>query len=173
MTVTVADDVKPLKVSLSRKLTAMTAASRPRPQVTDATGRQVAANVRRIREARGWSTYDLARVLESAGRPIAPSAIAKVERAERRVDAGDLTALAAALKVNPSALLLPFTDSPAEVVEITGVGTVGADAAWDWLDGEMPIERVVPGDPEAILMQFQVYARPPGRRVQLVPPGDD
>ncbi|MFF1336355.1 helix-turn-helix domain-containing protein [Streptomyces sp. NPDC058290] len=147
----------------------MSTQPRPRQQVTDPTGRQVAANVRRIREARGWSTYDLSRALEAAGRPIAPSAIAKVERAERRVDTGDLTALAAALRVTPSALLLPPTDSSAQRVEITGVGTVGADAAWDWMDGEMPIERIEPGDPSGALLQFQVYARPVGRRMQLAP----
>ncbi|MFI1376892.1 helix-turn-helix domain-containing protein [Streptomyces longwoodensis] len=147
----------------------MTTAPRPRSQVTDPTGRQVATNVRRLREARGWSTYDLARLLGEAGRPIAASAIAKVERAERRVDAGDLTALASVLRVNPSALLLAFTDDPAQTVEITGVGEVDAERAWDWVDGEMPIERIQPGDPSGALLQFQVYARPPGRRMQLTP----
>ncbi len=151
----------------------MTAAPRPRTQVTDATGRQVAANVRRVREARGWSTYDLSRLLDEVGRPIAPSAIAKVERAERRVDVGDLTALAAALRVNPSALLLPLTDDPAKTVEITGVGEVDAERAWDWLDGEMPIERIEPGDPSGVLLQFLVYARPAGRRMQIFPNPDE
>lgn len=169
MPMTVADDLKLLKKQPSRKLPRMTTAPRPRPQVTDPTGRQVAMNVRRLREARGWSTYDLARLLDAAGRPIAASAIAKVERAERRVDTGDLTALAAVLRVNPSALLLPFTDDPAQRVEITGVGEVDAERAWDWVDGEMPIERVQPGDPSGALLQFQVYARPPGRRMQLSP----
>ncbi|MGW5530257.1 helix-turn-helix domain-containing protein [Streptomyces xanthochromogenes] len=145
----------------------MTTSPRPRTQITDPTGRQVAANVRRLREAKGWSTYDLSRLLAAAGRPIAASAIAKVERAERRVDVGDLTAFAAVLRVNPTALLLPFTDSGADSAEITGVGTVGADAAWDWMDGEMPIERIQPGDPAGALLQFQFYARPSRRRLQL------
>ncbi|MEU2413948.1 helix-turn-helix transcriptional regulator [Streptomyces sp. NPDC013099] len=142
----------------------MTPTPRTRTQISDPTGRNVAANVRRIREGRGWSTYELSRVLAEAGRPIAPSAVAKVERAERRVDVGDLTALAAALKVNPSALLVPPTDGPADTVELTGVGSVGGDRAWDWLDGEMPIEHIEPGDPGAALMFFQAYARPAGRR---------
>lgn len=170
---TVADDLKRLRIPLGRKLPRMTSAPRPRTQITDPTGRQVAANVRRLREARGWSTYDLSRVLEAAGRPIAASAIAKVERAERRVDVGDLAALAATLRVSPSALLLPLTDDPSESVEITGVGRVDAERAWDWADGEAPIERVEPGDPSGILLQFQVYARPPGRRMQLTPGEDD
>ncbi|WP_051820671.1 helix-turn-helix domain-containing protein [Streptomyces flavochromogenes] len=138
-------------------------------QITDETGRNVATNVRRLRELRGHSTYDLSRLLEAAGRPIAPSAIAKLERGERRVDVGDLTALAAVLRVNPSALMLPLTDSAAETVELTGVGAVSAEAAWDWMDGEMPIERIEPGDPSGALLQFQVYARPRGRRMQLAP----
>ncbi|KWT62843.1 hypothetical protein ADL21_06255 [Streptomyces albus subsp. albus] len=147
----------------------MTQQPRPRTQVSDPTGKTVASNVRRVRELRGLSTYELSRKLEAAGRPIAPSALAKVERAERRVDAGDLVALAAILRVNPSALLLPLTDDYAETVEITGVGTVGAEQAWDWLDGEGPIEEIAPGDPSGALLQFQVYARPPGRRMQLSP----
>lgn len=140
-----------------------------RQQVSDATGKTVAANVRRVRELRGLSTYDLSKRLSEVGRPIAASAVSKVERAERRVDVGDLTALAAALRVNPSTLLLPFTDYADDTVEITGVGTVSAEAAWDWADGEMPIERIEPGDPTGALLQFQVYARPPGRRMQLAP----
>lgn len=142
---------------------------RARTQITDDTGKNVALNVRRVRERRGLSTYDLSALLEEAGRPIAPSAIAKVERGERRVDVGDLTALAAVLRVNPSALLLPLTDSAADTVHITGVGAVGADTAWDWADGEMPIQRIEPGDPAGELLQFQVYARPPGRRMQFYP----
>lgn len=164
MTVTVTDDVAPMRTLIGRRIAAMTTKPRTPTQITDPTGRNVAANVRRVRKARGWSTYDLARALSDAGRPIAPSAIAKVERAERRVDVGDLTALAAALRVTPGALLVPLTDDPADSVELTGVGSVSADAAWDWVDGEMPIERVEPGDPGAILMFFQAHARPPRRR---------
>ncbi|MFF4566198.1 helix-turn-helix domain-containing protein [Streptomyces sp. NPDC001435] len=146
----------------------MTTDPRPRTQITDATGRQVAFNVRRIREARGWSTYDLSRLLKAAGRPIAPSAIAKVERAERRVDVGDLTALAAALGVNPSALLLPLKDGPADSVEVTGGGSVAGADAWDWADGKGPL-RVPEGDFDARL-QFDLYARPPRRRNEIKTP---
>lgn len=137
------------------------------------TAAAVAANVARLRKARGWSIYALAGAMEKAGRPITPSAVAKVEKQQRQVTVDDLTAFAAVLRVNPSALLLPFTDDPAESVEITGVGQVDAERAWDWADGEMPIEYVDPGDPGAALLQFQVYARPSGRRMQLAPGGDD
>lgn len=165
---TVTDELERLKIPLSRKLTGMTPDPRPRTQITDSTGRQVAANVRRVREARGWSTYDLSRLLDEVGRPIAPSAIAKVERAERRVDVGDLAALATVLGVNPSALLLPLKDGPADSVEITGAGSVSAEDAWDWADGKGPL-RVPEGDFDARL-QFDLYARPPRRRNEIQTP---
>ncbi|MFF0506824.1 helix-turn-helix domain-containing protein [Streptomyces fimicarius] len=146
----------------------MTTEPRPRPQVSDPTGRNVALNVRRIREARGWSTYDLARLLDQVGRPIAASAIAKVERAERRVDVGDLTALAVALRVNPSALLLPLDDAPAQTVEITGGGAVSGATAWDWADGLQPL--VVTAENESTeLLEFDLYARPARRRRERHP----
>lgn len=148
---------------MSRKIAAMTTEPRPRPQVSDPTGRQVAANVRRIREARGWSTYDLSRRLGEAGRPIAASAIAKVERAERRVDTGDLTALAVVLRVSPSALLLPLKDGPDETVEVTGAGSVSARDAWEWADGAQPLGFTFDLD-HTELLEFELYSRPPGRR---------
>ncbi|MFD3698500.1 helix-turn-helix domain-containing protein [Streptomyces sp. NPDC058646] len=133
-------------------------------QITDPTGRQVAANVRRVREVRGWSTYDLSRLLKEAGRPIAPSAIAKVERGERRVDVGDLTALAAVLGVSPSSLLLPLDDSPSRSVEVTGGGSVGADVAWDWADGKRPLRWAEGSDIGTANFEYRLYARPTYRR---------
>jgi transcriptional regulator with XRE-family HTH domain len=143
---------------------------RARPAVQyGPTAATVAANVARLRKARGWSIYALAGAMEKAGRPITPSAIAKLEKMQRQVSVDDLTALAAVLRVNPSALLLPLTDDPAEAVEVTGVGEVNSERAWDWVDGELPIELIEPGDPSGALLQFQIYARPPGRRMQLAP----
>ncbi|WP_432162342.1 helix-turn-helix domain-containing protein [Streptomyces tendae] len=124
----------------------MSEETRPKTQITDLAGRNVAANVRRIREAHGWSTYDLARKLKEAGRPISPSAVAKVEREERRVDAGDLVALAVVLNVNPSALLLPRDDSPSTIVDLMpgrhtdgGEVRMTADRLWSWADGQGPL----------------------------------
>lgn len=143
----------------------MTSQQRPKTQIADETGKTVAANVRRCRELRGLSTYDLARKLKEAGRPIAASAVAKVERAERRVDVGDLMALANALRVSPSALLLPLDDDPAHTVEVTGAGTVPADVAWDWLDGKRPL--TYGNDEHAARMEHELYSRPPRRRARL------
>ncbi|WP_413753070.1 helix-turn-helix domain-containing protein [Streptomyces sp. R-74717] len=135
----------------------MTPEPRPRTQITDPTGQHVAANVRRVREARGWSTYDLSRLLGKAGRPIAASAIAKVERAERRVDVGDLAAMAVVLGVSPSALLLPLTREG--TVSVTGAGEVPASTAWEWADGERPLV-IPPGDKGQALLEYTLWSRP-------------
>ncbi|GAA3037122.1 helix-turn-helix domain-containing protein [Streptomyces glomeratus] len=139
-----------------------------------ASGRAVAANVKRLRQARGWSLRALSEALDGVGRKLSQDAINKIENGAkpdakqiRRVDVDDLVALAAVLRVNPSALLLPLTDDPAQTIELTGVGEVDAERAWDWVDGEMPIEDVKPGDPTGAILQFQLYARPSGRRMQL------
>lgn len=129
-----------LEPLLSRKLPVMSTPPRPKTQVTDPTGKTVADNIRRIRdEIRGWSTYELSRKLGEVGRPIAPSALAKIERAERRVDVGDLMALAVVLGVNPSALLFPVKVEPEGDVELTGAGVNRAEAVWAWADGHGPL----------------------------------
>lgn len=162
---TVPDTARRKKSHLGRKEThtlARMTQPKPRTQVTDPTGITVAKNVRRIREQRGLSTYDLARRLLDSQRPIAANALAKLERAERRTDAGDLVALAVALGVNPSALLLPLDDDPDKRVEITGAGEVAADVAWNWADGVLPL-RLTPGQLDEVL-ESELFGRPPRRR---------
>lgn len=162
MTVTVADGVGLMEPLLSRKLPAMSTQPRPKTQISDPTGKTVADNVRRIRdEVRGWSTYELSRKLSEAGRPIAASALAKVERGERRVDVGDLMALAVALEVNPAALLFPPTINGD--VELTGGGRIAAAIVWEWAEGERPL-KLPPNDDGAAHNAFQADARPAGRR---------
>lgn len=131
------------------------------------TAATVATNVKRLRERRGMTIYKLSALLRAAGRPITPAAVGKIERQQRQVTVDDLVVLAAVLRSTPSALLLPLTDDPSQTVEITGLGDVPADRAWDWVDGEMPIEQVQPGDPSGALLLFQVDSRPPNRRLQL------
>lgn len=140
----------------------MTQQPRTPTQITDPTGKVVAANVRRIRdEIRGWSTYELSRKLKQVGRPIAPSAVAKIERAERRVDTGDLMALAVALGVNPNALLFPAASEGD--VELTGAGVRTAGDVWEWAEGNRPLELPA-GDDGTAHNLFQTDARPAGRR---------
>lgn len=145
----------------------MAEARRRGPAATDigATGRHVQSNVRRLRRARGLSTYALTDLLAEAGRPIPQSGITRIENGARRVDVDDLVALATAFDVSPSALLLPPTDDPAAKIEITGAGEIPADEAWDWADGRRRLDRPCQ-DPSAALLLFEAYGRPPHRRTQ-------
>jgi transcriptional regulator with XRE-family HTH domain len=130
----------------------------------DSTGQVVAANIARIRTARGLSTYRLAELLANdAHRPIAPSAITRIEAGSRKVDVDDLMAFAVALKVSPTALLLePTTES---YLEVTGAGIVKAEIAWQWLYGERPLEEDLPANDDGeVWNEFQTMSRPPGRR---------
>lgn len=102
------------------------------------TSAAVAANVRRVRERRALSTYQLSGMLAKVGRPIAPSAISKLERGERQVTVDDLTALAVVLGVSPAMLLIESTHLPTDTVEVTGGGTVPAFAAWHWAKADVP-----------------------------------
>ncbi|WP_180685330.1 helix-turn-helix domain-containing protein [Streptomyces gossypiisoli] len=143
----------------------MSTEPKPKTQITDPIGRNVAANVRRIREALGWSTYQVSGKLRDVGRPISPSAVAKVERAERRVDVGDLVALAAVFNVNPSALLLPRDDGDTVVQVVPAENhDVVASRAWNWVDGR---ERLY-GHPDQeqdieSFLEFIRLSRPPRR----------
>lgn len=162
MAQTVAEVPRLRKIRLRSKLSAMTEEPKPRTQVTDPTGQAVAENVRRIREKLGWSTYELSRKLRKAGRPIAPSALAKLERKERRVDVGDLLALAVVLNASPQSLLLPPRDDSAETIEITGAGAVPADAAWVWMPPpEQPLRLPAGADINTALLEFFMAAWPP------------
>ena len=114
-----------------------------------ASGRAVAANVKRLRKDRGWSLKALSEALEGAGRKLNQDAINKIENGTgedpkkqiRRVDVDDLVALAYVLGVNPSALLLPVKVERDDEVEVTGYGSLPAEEAWNWADGRSPLVR--------------------------------
>ena len=114
--------------------------------------RNVTANIAQLRRARGLSYARLSARLSELGLPIAVLGLRRLEQGKRRVDAGDLVALALALGVNPSGLLLPRDvaagDQP---VALTPAVTYPASKAWGWADG---VEKDHPsGD-------FLVHARP-------------
>lgn len=127
------------------------------------TGREVRRNIQRLREVKGLTKRDLSERVRAAGRPIPPLGISRIEAGDRRVDADDLVALAVALGVNPSALLLPPV-ADLDEIEVTGFGSVAAALAWQWMDGVMPLTRsgATPNDE---YLEFQLRARPPGRRM--------
>ncbi|MCG3039175.1 helix-turn-helix domain-containing protein [Streptomyces sp. S1A] len=139
------------------------------------TGKMVAANIKRLREAQGLSLRALAKRVEESGRKISADALNKIENGRlvdepdyqekppniRRVDADDLVVLSVALGVNPSALLLPDTTDGS--AHLTGGGSVDAETAWDWADGKRPL-RVPEGDDGTALLDFTRWSRPRGRR---------
>lgn len=127
------------------------------------TGQTVAANLARLRNQRGLSTYRLSEVLAELGRPIAPSAISRIESGHRKLDVDDLIAFAVALRVAPTGLLLPPTAEPDDTVTITSAGEHRADSAWNWLLGIAPLDLPEDDDGEAF-MDFQTHSRPRGRR---------
>src|ERR1700685_481655 len=69
------------------------------------TGERLATRLKQLRHERGLTLSGLASKLNDLGRPILVSALSKIEKGQRRVDADDLLALAAALDVSPHELL--------------------------------------------------------------------
>ncbi|WP_405549760.1 helix-turn-helix domain-containing protein [Streptomyces microflavus] len=131
---------------------------RPRPAAQyGPTAAAVAENVGRLRRARGMTIYGLSGALQEVGRPITPSAVAKIERQQRQVSVDDLAALAVVLGVSPSALLLPLRAEGE--VEVTGAGAVPAVDAWEWMDGARPL--VLPeGDNGTAMLEYMLWSRP-------------
>lgn len=132
------------------------------------TAATVAANVKRLRERRGLTIYEMSARLRKADRPITPAAVGKIERQQRQVTVDDLVALSVVLGVPPSALLLPLDDRPSTTFEVTGAGEVRGDVAWDWADGRRPLKPIPAKSEhdteETVALEFLLYARPPVRR---------
>jgi transcriptional regulator with XRE-family HTH domain len=125
------------------------------------TGTAVAANVARIRNVLGLSTYKLSALLADLGRPISASAITRIEGGNRRVDTDDLMALAVAFDVPPAALLLPpVAEGP---VALTSNYANEAARVWSWAEGGGPLLQP-PDDDGEYWNAFEVRAKPPGRR---------
>lgn len=100
-------------------------------------GERVIDNVEKLRQARGISFRDLAARLAKLGRPIGPAVLHRLSQGKRRVDADDLVALAVALGVNPSTLLLPHTSQRDDVVDLAPNLQQRAWISWEWADGRM------------------------------------
>lgn len=108
-------------------------------------GRVAIQNIERLRQKRGMSFRDLAAKMAELGRPIGDTVLHRQSQGKRRIDADDLLAFAAALDVNPSALLLPHEADGDDLVEITPALSVRQWIAWAWSDGETPLPEKDPG----------------------------
>lgn len=120
---------------LGRRLPNMERQEPPR-RVDGPVGKRVAANVSDLREAKGMNQPQLAKAVTDLGVVMHATGVSKIELADRRVDADDLVALAIALGVTPSRLLL--TAGAEGQVELTPNVTVHASDAWKWAAGEEP-----------------------------------
>jgi transcriptional regulator with XRE-family HTH domain len=98
------------------------------------TAERVSANIRQLRERQRLSLAGVSSRLRMVGRPMAASAVHKIENGERRVDVDDLVAFALALKVTPNDLLLPdVRESGDGLIPLTSeMFAVSARAAWEW-----------------------------------------
>ncbi|MGW5386739.1 helix-turn-helix domain-containing protein [Nocardia sp. NPDC003963] len=92
-----------------------------------ATGNTVRVNIARYRNRMNLGYADLARSLEALGRPIPVLGLSRIERGERRVDVDDLMALAVALGVSPTSLLLPDAADSGDSVTATCIEGTAAD----------------------------------------------
>jgi len=111
---------------------------RPRPAAQyGPVAAAVARNVERLRKTRNMTIYSLSGALAEVGRPITPSAIAKIEKQQRQVTVDDLVALSVVLNTSPISLLLPaqWGDEP---IQLTEERQVAARTAWRWIRGLSP-----------------------------------
>lgn len=133
-----------------------------------ASGRAVAANVKRLRKARGWSLRALSEALAEVGRGLSQDAINKIEngaeegteRQIRRVDADDLVALSIVFGVSPAALLVPFTSWPFDPVSVTGAGEVPVIAAWEWANGKHRLTYETDRRRETQVKEYELHGQP-------------
>jgi transcriptional regulator with XRE-family HTH domain len=130
-------------------------------------GVAVATNIERLRESQNLSYAELSRRLDALGRPIAPLGLTRIRERERRVDVDDLVALALALGVSPTTLLLPYSDASAEAGAADGKARVtdGGEQyplsqVWRWFVAESPIDVPPSYPPSRAAVEFQLRAGP-------------
>jgi transcriptional regulator with XRE-family HTH domain len=101
--------------------------------------RLIATQLRALRKRRGLSQEGLAARLALLGLVKHQTVIAKIEARARGVAVDELVALAVALNVTPLALMLPGSDSPGDMVDITPRGSAPANQVWAWARGDGPL----------------------------------
>ncbi|MCK8671023.1 helix-turn-helix domain-containing protein [Rhodococcus sp. HM1] len=112
------------------------------------TGEAVAANIARMRSRSGLTLRQLAARISDAGRPISHTTLSQIEAYSRRVTVDELVAIAAALDVTPSTLLMPHVDDASTEVEASGVQPTTAFDLWRWVTAQAPhpLDSEVPVD---------------------------
>lgn len=145
------------------KVTANPTPPEPKPTGWGPVSRYVADNLVRLRADRSFSTTRLSAALKEIGHAIPATGITRIEKGQRRVDVDDLVALAVALRVSPTALLLPPT--VVGEVEVAGSKSVKALDAWLWMNGQRPLESPE-GEEQAgaAIDDHQIHSLPPGLR---------
>ncbi|NKS20853.1 helix-turn-helix domain-containing protein [Rhodococcus hoagii] len=104
------------------------------------TGETVRTNIAKARKDQHLTLRDLAERLAANGRPLAHNTLSEIERGARRVDVDDLFAIAVALDVSPSVLLVPASDDGDELVAATGVTEpLPARDVRNFVDGLYPL----------------------------------
>lgn len=95
----------------------------------------LAQNIRRMRERRGMSYVELSERLTRTGRAIPVLGLRRIERGARRVDAGDLLALALVLGATPVDLLVSVEADHGQPYAITPEVTAETARVRDWIGG--------------------------------------
>ena len=127
----------------------------------------VAANVRGVRERRGWTQQILAAEMAKVGRSMQSSAVAKIESQSRRVDVDDLVALAAALNVPIARLLMPDDKNADASVQLLPQVRTSVGRAWAWLNGEQALDQMnAPGVDTATVDLAYLDERPARLRLE-------
>lgn len=101
-------------------------------------GEILGRNVQRIREAQRLTYVALSNRLAELGRPVAVLGLRRIERGERRVDVDDLLALALALNVSPTDLIVPNT-LDRHSFSVTPTVAAPASTVREFVRGEMVI----------------------------------
>ena len=135
-------------------------------------GEVLAANIKRVREARRLGYAEFSRQLTSIGRPIPELGLRRIELGERRIDADDLLALSYVLQVAVVDLMVD-KDATSEPYPITAQLEYESGSVREWIRGA-DIRLAPISDPESIFaspgtwMWPALEQMPSGRRRQVM-----
>lgn len=129
------------------------------PMKQGPTTTRVQNNLKTLRKARGLDLADVSARLSELGHPISVSVLSKIEVGNRRIDVDDLVALALALNVSPTRLLLTADADSETTVALTQAESTTARDAWRWARGLAPLRAESTRDEQT----FRLENRPDDR----------